>query len=467
MASKQIPNHFHLAGIGGVGMSALAQALLDQGFNVSGSDRLLDSGDETDVLQRLRRQGVRLFPQDGGGVGEASRLIVSSAVEQDNPDVRAALERNIPVVHRAEQLAELTRGHRLMAVAGTCGKSTVAAMAGWILQEAGLDPVVINGAEITGWMTGGRIGSVRKGRGTWCVVEVDESDKSLTVFKPEVAVITNASADHFAMEETLALFDAFRRNVTGTVIDGINDMEGEQILMEGEAPTSRTMEKDMEGEAPTSRTTRMEGECPHETGWGTSFYWRGVHFEIPMPGIHNAHNAWHAARLATHAGVEPGVSAAALKNFPGVARRLQRHGFCNRAVVVDDYAHNPEKIAAAWQAVSACHAPVAAVWRPHGFGPLRKMLPALAEMFARVMSPRDVLFLLPVYDAGGTADRSVNSETLAAALVARGVACHKVATLDAAEAALRVASHGAGALLILGARDPGLPRLAESLSNKI
>ena len=438
-------NHFHLAGIGGVGMSALAQALLDCGFAVSGSDRLLDSGDETDVLQRLRRQGVRLYPQDGGGVGEASRLVVSSAVEPDNPDARAARERGIPIVHRAEQLAELCRGLRLMAVAGTCGKSTVAAMAGWILQEAGLDPVVVNGAEILSWMTGNRIGSVRKGRGSWCVVEVDESDKSLTVFKPEVAVITNASADHFAMGETLALFDAFRRNVTGAVIDGI---------MEGETLSNHTS---------CMHATRLDGVSP-SNAWSTSFTWRGVHFEIPMPGAHNAQNAWHAARLAACAGVETEVAAAALKNFPGVARRLQRHGLCNRAVVVDDYAHNPEKIAAAWQTVSTCHGLVAAVWRPHGFGPLRKMLPALAEMFARVMEKEDRLFLLPVYDAGGTADRSVNSETLAAALVARGVACHTVPTLDAAEVALREASREVGTLLVLGARDPGLPRLAEKLA---
>ena len=439
---------FHLAGIGGVGMSALAQALLDQGFAVSGSDRLLDNGDETDVLQRLRGQGVRLFPQDGSGVGEASRLVVSSAVEPDNPDLRAAAGRKIPVIHRAEQLAELTRGLRLMAVAGTCGKSTVTAMAGWILQEAGLDPVVVNGAEVVGWMTDGRIGSVRKGLGTWCVVEVDESDKSLTVFKPEFAVITNASADHFNMDETLALFDVFRRNVTGAVIDGI---------LEGGHPRPSTLE----GERPREPDTGREA-CA--TLWGSRFQWRGVEFSLPMPGAHNVQNAWHAARLATHAGVSPKTAADALRTFPGVARRLQRHGLCGNAVVVDDYAHNPEKIAAAWQTVSACHGPVAAVWRPHGFGPLRKMMPGLVDMFARVMGRGDVLFVLPVYDAGGTADRGVNSETLVSALVARGAACHAVPTLDAAADALRAVSRGVGALLILGARDPGLPRLAGKLA---
>ncbi len=422
---------YHLAGIGGVGMSALAQALIDQGAAVSGSDRLLDAGDETDVLRRLREQGVALFKQDGSGVGEASRLVVSTAVETDNPEIRAATERGTPIVHRAEQLAEITRGRRLIAVAGTCGKSTVTAMTGWILQEAGLDPMVVNGAEITGWMTGGRIGSVRKGQGEWCVVEVDESDKSLTVFKPEIAVITNASADHFGLDETLALFDAFRKNVTGVLIDGIH---------ENDKPGAIVAE-----------------------GWGSRFRWQGVDFTLPMPGVHNVQNAWHAARLATLAGVAPEIASRGLATFPGVERRLQRHGFCNHAAVIDDYAHNPEKLAAAWQTVAACHAPVAAVWRPHGFGPLRKMLPQLVEMFPRVMRPGDQLFLLPVYDAGGTADRGVNSETLATALVAKGVPCHVVPTLDAAHDALRDASRHAGALLILGARDPGLPRLARRL----
>lgn len=426
---------YHLAGIGGTGMSALAQALLDGGHAVSGSDRLLDRGGETDTLRRLREQGAAFFPQDGGGARGAARLVVSTAVEADNPEVLAAAAGGVPVVHRANQLAELVAGRRLIAVAGTCGKSTVAAMTGWLLQEAGFDPLVVNGAESPAWQGGGRVGSVRKGGGEWAVVEVDESDKSLTVFKPELAVVTNASADHFGLDETLSLFDAFRANVTGGLIDGTTGGAGPEGVVCG--------------------------------GWDGAFSYRGVRFPVPMPGRYNVVNAWHAVRLATMAGAGLEGAAEALGRFPGVARRMQRHGRCGGAVVVDDFAHNPEKIAAAWQGVRLATGggAVAGLWRPHGYAPLRKMMAGLVEAFAGVAGVGDRLLLLPVYDAGGTADRSVDSGMLAEALAARGVRCGCVGTLEEAEAALRAAAgeEGVAALFVFGARDPGLPGLAARL----
>lgn len=432
----------HLAGIGGVGMSALAQALVDAGVLVSGSDRLLDSGDATETLQRLRGQGVALFPQDGSGVTAATaRLVVSTAIEEDNPDLMAARQRGIPVVHRATQLAELAQGRRLIAVTGTCGKSTVTAMIGWLLQEAGLDPAVVNGASVVGWDTAGRIGSVRRGGGLWFLVEADESDRSLMVFEPEHAVITNASADHFALAETLTLFDRFRARVRGTVIDG----QSEQMSATGcrlpMAPAGLTLDV-----------------------WAGHFVCEGVTFTVPMPGRHNVINAWHAVRLCRILGVPLPVLAAALATFGGVERRLQRVGTCAGAVVIDDYAHNPEKLAAAWTTLAAGFPHVVAVWRPHGFGPLRKMMDDLIEMFVRVVRPGDRLLILPVYDMGGSADRRVNGTQLVEHLMARGVPAQNVGSLEMAGTMLAAAAAPGTALVTFGARDPGLPRLARRLS---
>ncbi len=421
----------HLAGIGGVGMSALAQALLDNGFEVSGSDRLLDSGDATDTLNRLRGQGAALHPQDGSGVAGAARLVVSSAIEADNPDLDAARRAGVPVVHRAAQLAELAAGRRLIAVTGTCGKSTVTAILGWLLQEAGLDPAVVNGAGVVGWDGGGRIASVRRGAGAWLVIEADESDRSLMVFNPEHAIITNASADHFGREETLTLFSRFRERVTGVVIDGA-------------------------GEAAAPGGARADGWCGH-------FIFAGTPFTVPLPGRHNIWNAWHAVRLAAALGIPAPALASGLATFRGVERRLQLTGSCAGASVIDDYAHNPEKLAAAWSTLTAAFDRVATVWRPHGYGPLRKMMDDLEAVFARVVRPQDLLLVLPVYDMGGTADRSVNSDTLVARLAARGVPVRGVATLDEAEAALRAVAGLGTALVTCGARDPGLPRLAARL----
>lgn len=412
----------HLVGIGGVGMSALAQALLDAGGTVTGADRALGgSGARPGVLAALARAGVRLFPDDGSGIGpDTARVIVSTAVEETNRDLRCARARGIPVVHRAAALAELLAPRRLVAVAGTCGKSTVTAILGHLLAESGFDPVVVNGAQVVGWDAGGtRVGSTRKGMGAYAVAEVDESDKSLVAFKPFAAVVTNASADHYSKAEMDAVFDAFVREVPGPVIDG--------------------------------RRTPMVPSAAART--------------IPLPGEHNAVNAECALRMAAALGADPTRLAAAIRTFPGVERRLQRVGTCGGAVVYDDYAHNPEKLHAMLATLQAAYPKgVAVVWRPHGYAPLRKMLEALAAMFRATLRPCDELLVLPVYDAGGTTDRSLNSDALVARLNASPV--RFVEGLEDAETHLRTHAPAFGALVVAGARDPGLPVLARRLAGK-
>lgn len=412
----------HLVGIGGVGMSALAQALLDAGGTVTGADRALGgSGARPGVLAALARAGARLFPDDGSGIGpDTARVIVSTAVEETNRDLRCARARGIPVVHRAAALAELLAPRRLVAVAGTCGKSTVTAILGHLLAESGFDPVVVNGAQVVGWDAGGtRVGSTRKGTGAYAVAEVDESDKSLVAFKPFAAVVTNASADHYSKAEMDAVFDAFVRGVPGPVIDG--------------------------------RRTPMVPSAAART--------------IPLPGEHNAVNAECALRMAAALGADPARLAAAIRTFPGVERRLQRVGTCGGAVVYDDYAHNPEKLHAMLATLQAAYPKgVAVVWRPHGYAPLRKMLEALAAMFRATLRPCDELLVLPVYDAGGTTDRSLNSDALVARLNASPV--RFVEGLEDAETHLRTYAPAFGALVVAGARDPGLPVLARRLAGK-
>ncbi len=386
----------HLLGIGGVGMSALAQTLVCAGRAVSGSDRTLG----TPALRRLEAQGVRVFPDDGSGVtAETARVIVSTAIEETNPGLRRARELGIPVVHRAAALAEALSGRRLVAVCGTCGKSSVTAMLGHVLTCCGFDPAVVDGAAVVGWN-----GAVRWGGGNWAVAEVDESDRSLTAFRPYAAVVTNASADHYSEAEMNAVFDAFVKDVQGPVVDG-----------------------------------------------------RGERYAA---ADFDAQNRSLALRMAVALGADSGAAAAALETFPGVERRLQRTGTCAGAAVYDDYAHNPEKLRALLGALRRRHPRgVGIVWRPHGYGPLRKMMDALAETFREAIAVGARVALLPVYDAGGTADRSVNSDALAARVPGVDLA----GDLDEAERALRGWAPGVGALVVAGARDPGLPELAHRL----
>ena len=427
----------HLVGIGGVGMSALAQAYLDVGHAVSGADRSLRTdGSRTPVLEALAAEGVRLFPDDGSGVdADTGRLVISTAIEDTNPDLAAAHARGIPVVHRAAALSELLSGHKLVAVAGTCGKSTVTAILGHLLAECGFDPLVVNGAQVVGWDAGGaRVGSVRRGGDEWAVAEVDESDKSLTAFHPYAVIVTNASADHYSKEEMDAVFDAFIREVPGPVIDG------------------RVILKDLNDLKNLEELKAIADRCP-------------------LPGTHNRANALLALLMAEALGAPRDRLATALASFRGVERRLQRVGSLpcgdRQVAVYDDYAHNPEKLHAMLATLQETYPQgVAAVWRPHGYAPIRKMLDALAEMFRATLRPQDVLVLPPVYDAGGTADRSINSDALAARLADVPGKVVLVSDLKEAETVLRTHAPAVGAIVTAGARDPGLPILARRLTQQ-
>ena len=202
----------HLIGVGGVGMSALATAMAKLGDEVTGADRNL----ATKNIAFLESIGVRCYPDDGSGVSaDVAEVVVSTAIEADNPGLVKAKSLGVPVTHRAAALSRTLSPYRLVAVVGTCGKSTVTAMLGHILSECGLDPMCVNGANVPGWE-----GAVRFGRGEYAVAEVDESDRSLVAFSPYAAVVTNASADHYSKEEMDEIFDAFAARCSGPVIDG-------------------------------------------------------------------------------------------------------------------------------------------------------------------------------------------------------------------------------------------------------
>ena len=407
----------HLIGIGGVGMSALATALVRLGDEVTGADRTLG----TPNVKFLESLGVKVFPDDGSGVDAATdEVIVSTAIEETNPGLAKAKELGIPVTHRAKALARTLAGYKLVAVVGTCGKSTVTAMLGHVLAECGLDPMCVNGANVPGWE-----GAVRFGRGEYAVAEVDESDKSLVAFSPYAAIVTNASADHYSKEEMDQVFDAFVKGMPGPVVEGRKPEELFDCL--------------------------KLFDC--------------LDLDVPVPGKHNLQNARLAAAMAIKLGCGPKAVKSAIAGFRGVERRLQRYG----ASVYDDYAHNPEKLKAMWTTVAEAHpGGICVVWRPHGYAPLRKMLDALATMFAETIRPQDRLLLLPVYDAGGTTDRSINSDALKAKVEALGGGGERIVLVSDLDAAYDwCAAHRGGfaAFVTCGARDPGLPVLARRLAD--
>ncbi len=427
----------HFVGVAGVGMSSVARACLALGAEVSGSDRYWDSRQNTGVLDKLAASGVKLYPQDGSGVtSETSRVVVSTAIELDNPDVLAARARGKALTHRAAMLAEAVGGRPCIAITGTSGKTTVTGMVGCILEGLGADPMVVNGGAVVNWTTATEIGNVRVGNGPW-VIEADESDKSLMRFHPDWAIVTNISGDHFSAEEARQLFDDFSGQVKKNVIGPLETLSGGNEFR------------------------------PQLSRVGSIFLMGNVTVQVPVPGRHNAENAFQALMLCEAMGFDRARAAEALLSFKGIGRRLQTMGTAGGVTVIDDYAHNPAKIEAAWATVSPHYKRVLAVWRPHGFGPLSAMMEALTELFPRLCASENRLYLLPVYYAGGTAQASVSADDLAARLRLAGVRVEVCAAFSALEQALVRDARAGDAVLVMGARDPDLPGFCRTLLERL
>ncbi len=389
-----------------------------------------------EIAHVIEDAGIELVPQDGTGVRDASVVVCSTAIEPDNPDLLEARRRDVPVEHRAECLAGLLKGRKLVGITGTSGKTTVTAMIGWILEQSGRDPWVINGGIVKAWAGPGLAGNVRRGSGGVWVVELDESDRSLLRFQPSCAVITNASRDHFDLEQTNDLFDRFKSMVKGPVVDG------------------RLIGKDLFDDLV------LTADC-------SEFTYRDCRFKLPCPGLYNVYNACLAVNLCLMIGVEVVASAEAMSNFPGVHRRMEVAGRCRGIVVIDDFAHNPAKIEAAWNAVAPYCRRLLAVWRPHGFGPLRSMREDLVKLFSRLCRKDDRLYLLPVYYAGGTAGAEEDSDVLAELLRRRGVNVANVESLEAIARTLASTAESGDVALIMGARDPDLPAVARKVIDNL
>ena len=436
--------HFHFIGVAGVGMNPLAQALAALGARVSGSDRFLDDGAALPVLDRLRAAGIALTPQDGSAVAaDTAGVVVSTAIEADNPDLLAAQRLNVPRIHRAEMLATLTRLGRCVGVAGTSGKTTTTGMLGWLLHAVGKRPSVVNGGAVINWVDTARVGNALVQDQDLWVVETDESDRSFLKFDPDHAIITTLSADHFNLEDTVALFHQFVDRVRGDVVVGPGVAE---LLEHRGRLLSRPWEP---------------FRYPHGA-WG--FRYRDRLFEVPVAGRHNSLNAFLAVQMAEILGVGLDESKEALRGFKGIERRLERVDAGGPVQVYDDYGHNPEKIQAAWKAVAERAPRIHGVWRPHGFGPLAAIADGLIDMLPQTLRPDDRLYLLPVFYAGGTAKRALDAPEFTERLRAAGVAVELLPDYDALESVLRPRLQPGDALLVMGARDPGLPAFARRMA---
>lgn len=399
-------NYFFI-GIGGSGMSAIAQMLLHDGHAVAGSDRSLDRGQNAATFDRLRAAGARLFPQDGSGVTENTDfVVVSTAIEDTVPDMAAARAQHIPVLHRAELLGRLFNEKRGIAVGGTSGKSTVTGMIAASLVSAGLDPSVINGGRINNFATDAQLGNTRFGGSDILVIESDESDGSIVNYKPSVSIITNITKDHKPVPELRALFETFLNNTR------------ELCVLNADCPEAFKLGRGRDHVATFSLkgAGSINAKNVKLMPFETTFDVEGLPFHLRVPGAHNVANALAALAVCRHFNIEDKKASNALAEFRGIARRFDVIGSAGGVTVIDDFGHNPDKIRATLRALDASDARRLILFQAHGFAPTFFMKDELIEVFSHEMRNDDILFVPEIYYAGGTAKRLVSMAEIAEAV---------------------------------------------------
>ena len=458
---------YFFCGIGGSGMLPLALIVQARGGRLEGSDRSRDQGRTPEKFAWLEDHGVTLHPQDGSGVTRPDQIVVATgAIEDTVPDIGAAKRAGARIVTRPELLSQLfNAAPASIGVAGTSGKSTITGMIAWILHQAGREPTVMNGAVMKNFVDADHpFASALIGGPDLFVSEVDESDGSIARYDPTVAVVSNISLDHKSMEELRDLFGGFTGRAERAVLnlDNVETQALAQTLPAGKVITFALGEE--------SATLNAHDLEPLPAGMRFTLTELGGDRHavvLNVPGAHNVANALAALGAVRAIGVPLDQAVAALESFAGIRRRMEVVGTANGVTVIDDFAHNPDKIAATLKTLHAFEGRLLILFQPHGFGPLKLMKHEFIDGFAGLMRPDDVLLMPePVY-YGGTTDRSVGSEDIAAGIRAAGRSAEALATREACGDRLVQLARPGDRIVVMGARDDTLSDFAAGLIRRL
>jgi len=444
-------------GVGGSGMSALAQFHAGRGGRATGSDRAFDLGENLEIREALEAAGVEIVAQDGAGLtSECAAVVLSTAVEDSIADVARAKELAIPLKHRSELLAVYVAQHQTIAVTGTSGKSTVTAMAWSILRGCDKDPRLLTGGPAAALQAEGLLGNAWSGSGpepAFLVIEADESDGTVVNYHPWAGVVLNLGRDHKEPAEIAEMFTTFRLNCAGPLI------VGEDANLDFLRPGSLTFGF---GERADVRATGLKLGARQ-----VEFTVDGVDFVVPQPGRYTVLNALAAIAVCGQAGVTLEDMVEPLAGFAGVARRFVSVGVKGGVEVIDDFAHNPDKIVAALGAardrLNGTEGRVLAFFQPHGFGPTRFLRDDLVAAFSEALRPQDVLWMPEIFYKGGTVTRDISSADLVRDIVAAGREARFEAEREGIARLMTAEARAGDLVVVMGARDPSLSRFARDV----
>ncbi len=451
-------------------MMPLAVFLQQSGARVFGSDRSYDQGKMPEKFKALQDLGITLFSQDGSGITAAvDRLVVSSAIEETIPDVKAALENDIPIIKRGELLAEFfNRADSRIAIAGTSGKSTTTGMIASVLVALGEDPSFVNGGEIIALRTSedDRFSGVRYGRSDLFVAEMDESDGSIAHYNPSIAVLNNIALDHKSMEELEMLFGDYLARSSSSVV--VNADQPRVMDLCKQRASGRVLSYSVENKH-GDVTLRGSNLKPKAQGIDFVLTFNQRHYDVSLNvvGRHNVENALAALGACVALGLDIKSCIDALSGFKGIHRRMELVGVSDSGItVIDDFAHNPDKISASLRSLKDFNGRLIVMFQPHGFGPLRLMGKEIVRAFAQGLDEDDILLMPEVYYAGGTVDRSVTAAHIVEALAKAGVNAQWFETREECGTSIISQAREGDRVVIMGARDDTLHDFAwEMLEN--
>lgn len=437
-------------GVAGAGMSALAQYLKGIGKNVSGSDRFFAPGEYNETKEKLEMDSIQCFMQNGDGITDKTDLIVvSTAIEDTVAEVQKAKKLNIPIIKRSELLSLIADSKKTIAVGGTSGKSTTSAMLFDILEYANMQPSIISGAGLMSIIKEGKIGNAKVGTGDWLVIEADESDGSIVQYKPKIGLLLNIDKDHQEINELMNIFTTFKNN-------------SERFVVNQAHPLSKQLSQNSSFDFSTDSNSSAGYIASdfNQTGLKISFKINGVDFTLNQVGKHNMENALAATAIANELGVELQLCADALEDYEGIYRRHQILGNKKGVWLIDDYAHNPVKCAAAIEACQPVASKVIAWFQPHGYKPTKFLREDFVKEIAKALRPQDEIWMSEIFYAGGTAVKDISANDLINDLQALGKSAFFVENRKNFLATVRPHLTADCVLLLMAARDPSLEQFA-------
>lgn len=445
-------------------MLPLAVILQGIGHDVSGSDRSRDQGKSASKFTWIEEQGISLFPQDGSGVKAGiDAVVISTAVEDAIPDVAAAKILGIPVVKRAELLAQnFNQSKARIAIGGTSGKTTTTGMTGFLLKEAEFDPVVMNGGIFRNYADGNPFATALVGRGDVFVTESDESDGSIALYQPTIAVVHNITLDHKPLPELKALFSDFASKADCAVLN-YDDAYVRELSEKAKNIISYSVRENI-GADLCVRDIMMEARGIKAVVVDKAGN-ESASLNLQLPGMHNLSNALAAIAVGRAMGISLLRAVEILSRFTGIKRRMEFVGERGGVAVIDDFAHNPDKIAATLSALKSVQADgyLHVFFQPHGYGFLKLVWKELAETFAAHLDRGDRLYLVEPYYAGGTVDRSIGSSHVVEELARLGVQASVLEDRNQVLQSIVKTVKTGDTVVIMGARDDTLSDFASNM----